>query len=151
MKYIHWIVLAVLISGCIPTPTPQPTVPIPPPSVLISADNPYLLQPDEETLTRGGVEISSVSLIERVDINPVRVQVNFLGSLPTTCNQLRLEVGRPDDRYQINIITYTIVKPGPKCEQVLQQFEASVLLGVYSPGRYMVLINGGAVGDFIVY
>jgi hypothetical protein len=151
MRYIHWIVLAVLISGCIPTPTPQPTVPIPPPSVLISADNPYLLQPDEETLTRGGVEMSSVSLIERVDINPVRVQVNLLGSLPTTCNQLRLEVGLPDDRYQINIIAFTIVKPGPKCEQVLQQFEASILLGVYSPGRYLVLINGGAVGDFVVY
>jgi hypothetical protein len=151
MRHAHWIVLAVLLGGCIPTPTPQPTVSIPPPSVLISADNPYLLQPDEETLTRGGVEISSVSLIERVDINPVRVQVSFLGSLPTTCNQLRLEVGLPDDRYQINIIAYTIVKPGPKCEQVLQQFEASILLGVYTPGRYLVLINGGTVGDFVVY
>jgi hypothetical protein len=57
----------------------------------------------------------------------------------------------PDDQYQINIIAYTIVKPGPKCEQVLQQFEASILLGVYTPGRYLVLINGGPVGDFVVY
>jgi hypothetical protein len=151
MRYIHWIALAVLISGCIPTPTPQPTVSVPPPSVLISANNEYRLQPDEETLTRGGVEISSVSLIERVDLNPIRVEVNFIGSLPTTCNQLRLEVGLPDDQYQINITAYSIVKPGPKCEQVLQQFEASILLGVYSPGRYVVLINGGTVGDFVVY
>jgi hypothetical protein len=92
-------------------------VSIPPPSVLISADNEYRLQPDEETLTRGGVEISSVSLIERVDLNPIRVEVNFLGSLPTTCNQLRLEVGLPDDQYQINITAYSIVKPSPNASR----------------------------------
>jgi hypothetical protein len=132
-------------------PTPQPTATISLPSVLVSADNAYRLQPGEETLTRGGLEISSVSLIERVELNPVRVEVNFLGSLPTTCNQLRLEVGLPDDQYQINIAAYSIVTSGPKCENVLQQFEASILLGVYSSGRYTVLINGGRVGDFVVY
>jgi hypothetical protein len=134
-----------------PIPTPEPTPTITSPSVLISADNQYRLQAGEETLTRGGVEFSSVSLIERVDLNPIRVEVNFIGSLPTTCNQLRLEVGLPDDQYQINITAYSIVKSGPKCEQVLQQFEATILLGVYSPGRYVVLINGGPVADFVVY
>lgn len=148
---IRWLLLISLLGACVPIATPEPTATITLPSVLISADNGYRLQPDEETLTRGGVEFSSVSLIERVDLNPVRVEVDLLGSLPTTCNQLRLEVGLPDDQYQINITAYSIVKPGPKCEQVLQQFEASVLLGVYSPGRYIVLINGGTVADFVVY
>jgi hypothetical protein len=151
MVMIRWLLLTSLLSACVPIPTAEPTATISVPSVLISADNQYRLQPDEETLTRGGVEFSSVSLIERVDLNPVRVEVDFLGSLPTTCNQLRLEVGLPDDQYQINITAYSIVTSGPKCEQVLQQFEANILLGVYSPGRYIVLINGGAVGDFVVY
>lgn len=151
MKNKSWILLLCLLSSCIAVPTPKPTATISIPSVLVSADNAYLLQPDEATLTRAGVEISSISLIERVELNPVRVEVDFLGSLPTTCNQLRMEVGLPDNQYQININMYSIVKPGPKCEQVLQQFEANVLLGVYSPGRYTVLVNGGLVGDFVVY
>jgi hypothetical protein len=140
-----------LLSACIAVPTAEPTATISVPSVLVSADNAYLLKPDEATLTRGGVEISSVGLIERVELDPIRVEVDFLGSLPTTCNQLRMEVGLPNDQYQININVYSIIKPGPKCEQVLQQFEANILLGVYSAGRYTVLVNGGTVGDFVVY
>lgn len=152
MRATHWIVLASLLSACIPTPTPAPVATIPSvPAVLVSADNIYNLQPNEENLLRAGVEISSVSLIERVDLDPIRVEVDFLGSLPTTCNQLRMEVGLPNDQYEININLFSVVKPGPKCEQVLQQFEASILLGVYSAGRYNVLINGGMVGDFVVY
>lgn len=151
MKYIHWIIFTSLLSACVTVPTPEPTPTITRPFVLVSADNPYILQPGEETLTRAGVEVSSVSLIERVDLDPIRVEVDFLGSLPTTCNQPRMEIGLPNDQYQINIVLYSVVKTGPKCEQVLQQFEANILLGIYSSGRYTVLVNGGLVGDFIVY
>lgn len=151
MRYIGWIVFSILLTACVAVPVPEPTPTITRPSVLVSADNPYALQPGEETLTRAGVEVSSVSLIERVDLDPIRVEVNFLGSLPTTCNQPRMEIGLPNDQYEINIILYSVVKAGSKCEQVLQQFEANILLGVYSSGRYTVLINGGMVGDFIVY
>jgi hypothetical protein len=151
MRYFRFIVLAGLLSACIPTSTPEPTATITVPSVLASADNAYNLQPGEDNLARAGVEISSVSLIERVELNPIRVEVDFLGSLPTTCNQLRMDVGLPNAQYQINIDLYSVVKPGPKCEQVLQQFEASILLGVYSAGRYTVFVNGGRVGDFVVY
>jgi hypothetical protein len=132
-------------------PTPEPTATVSLPSVLVSADNAYQLQPDEANLVHAGVEISSISLIERVELDPIRVEVDFLGSLPTTCNQLRMEVGLPDNQYRINITLYSVVKPGPKCEQVLQQFEANTLLGVYSAGRYTVWVNGGPVGDFVVY
>jgi hypothetical protein len=152
MRYLHWIAFTGLLTACVTAPTPAPTpTTITRPSVLVSADNPYTLQPGEETLTRAGVEVSSVSLIERVDLNPIRVEVNFLGSLPTTCNQPRMEIGLPNDQYEINIVLYSVVKSGPKCEQVLQQFEANILLGVYSAGRYTVFINGGRVGDFVVY
>jgi len=151
MKKIYWLILTSLLSACITVPTPEPTPTSAPPSVLVSADNPYIPQSSDSNLTQGNVEVSSVSLIERVDLNPTRVEVNLIGSLPTTCSQLRMEVGLPNEQYQIDIKLYSVVKPDPKCEQVLQQFEASVLLGVYSNGRYTVSINGGLVGDFIVY
>ena len=151
MKHFYLIFLASLLSACIAAPTPEPTTTIVPPSVLVSADNPYVPQPGDANLTQAGVEVESINLIERVDMEPVRVEVDFIGSLPTTCNQLRMEVDLPNEQYQINIKLYSVVKPDPKCEQVLRQFSASLLLGVYSSGRYTVLINGGLIGDFVVY
>ncbi|MCC6260300.1 MAG: hypothetical protein IT311_05495 [Anaerolineales bacterium] len=150
MKKIIYVFLLAL-TGCIAAPTAEPTPAPAPPAVLVSADNAYAPQPGDANLTRATVVVSSVSLIERLDLSPTRVEVNLAGSLPTTCNQLRLEVGLPNERYEINISLYSVVTSGAKCEQVLQQFEASVLLGVYSNGRYEVFINGGRVGDFIVY
>ena len=151
MNHLRYFLCIFLLSACIAVPTPEPTATVASPSVLISADNSYAPQPGDANLTQASVVISSINLIERVDLNPVRVEVDFAGSLPTTCNQLRMEVGLPNQQYQINIKLYSIVKPEPKCEQVLQQFEANVMLGVYSAGRYTVLINGGTVGDFVVY
>ena len=151
MRPLHWIISAALLSACIAIPTAEPTATAALPSVLVSADNSYLPQPGDANLTQAGVEIESINLVERVDMDPIRVQVDFSGSLPTTCNQLRMEVGLPNAQYQIDIKMYSVVKPGPKCEQVLQQFSASVLLGQYSNGRYTVLVNGGLVGDFVVY
>jgi hypothetical protein len=151
MKTIQWIILAGLLSACIAAPTPEPTTAVALPSVLVSADNPFLPEEGDANLTQAGVEIESINLVERVDMNPTRVEVDFIGSLPTTCNQLRMEVGLPNEQYQINIKIYSVVKPDPKCEQVLQQFSQSILLGVYSNGRYTVWVNGGLVGDFVVY
>jgi hypothetical protein len=151
MKIFHWVFFASLLSACVAIPTPEPTATISLPYVLVSADNPYSPQAGDANLTQAGVELESVNLIERVDMNPVRVEVDFSGSLPTTCNQLRMEVGLPNEQYQIDIKLYSVVKPDPKCEQVLWQFSTSILLGVYSNGRYTVLINGRAVGDFVVY
>lgn len=149
--YSLFFIYITLLSACIAAPTAEPTATVVPPSILVSADNPYIPQPGDANLTQAFVEISSVNLLERVDLNPVRVEVGFLGSLPTTCNQLRMEVGLPNEQYEINIKVYSVVKPDPNCQQVLQQFETTVLLGVYSNGRYTVFINGGIIGDFLVY
>jgi hypothetical protein len=46
---------------------------------------------------------------------------------------------------------YSLMNPDINCDNVFQQFEADVLLGVYSPGRYTVWINNGLIGDFIIY
>jgi hypothetical protein len=86
-----------------------------------------------------------------VENTPVRVELRFTGSLPRACNELRIDVGTPNDEYQILVTVYSLVDIKIECENVFQQFEASVLLGVYSAGRYTVWVNGGLVGDFVTY
>ncbi len=99
----------------------------------------------------GGVILTSLDLIEQIDNTPVRVALNLLGSLPRACNELRMEVADPNEQYQIFVDVYSLVNLNVKCENVFQQFEATILLGVYSAGRYTVWVNNELVGDFVSY
>jgi len=151
MKGPHaWIVLFFL-SGCLAVPTPTPTDTVIHPSILVSADSPYGAQPEDTRLRRTTVVVNSISLIERFDLNPTRVEVNLLGSLPNTCAQLRVDMGLPNNQYQIRLQVYSVTNPNQVCENVLRQFQANVLLGVYSSGRYTVWVNEGLIGDFVTY
>jgi len=99
----------------------------------------------------GGVVLTSLGLTEQTDSAPVRVKLNLQGSLPRACNELRIEVADPNEQYQILVEVYSLVNLNVECENVFQQFEATVLLGVYSVGRYTVWVNNGLVGDFVSY
>ena len=141
----------IFLTACLAA-RPQPSTPtIPPPSVLVSADNPFGAQPGDASLRRTSLVINSINLNERVDLDPTRVEVGLSGSLPNTCSQLRVEVSLPDSRYQISIEAYSVTNPSQPCDNVLRQFDARVLLGVYSAGRYTVWVNQGKVGDFVTY
>jgi hypothetical protein len=141
--------LAILMSSCLVPLTAEPKANIPVPFVLVSADNPFAPLSTDSALQVTGVVLISIDLVERTDLSPVRVQLNLLGSLPRTCNELRIDVARPNDQYQILVQVYSIQDSNLKCDNVFQQINASVLLGVYSPGRYTVWINHGLVGDFV--
>lgn len=151
MKKTALIFLTLLISACLAQPAPEPTVTASAPYVIKSPDNPYAPRPQDANLQIGGVELTSIDLAELVDYTPARVELRFLGSLPRTCNDLRIDVAAPDDQHQIFVEIYSLVDINKKCENVFQQFEASVLLGVYSAGRYTVWVNGGLIGDFVTY
>ena len=151
MKINIFIFLGLLLSACITSPTPVPTVTASEPFVLKSADNPYAPKAEDANLQIGGVELTSLNLSEQVENTPVRVELRFTGSLPRACNELRIDVGTPNDEYQILVTVYSLVDIKIECENVFQQFEASVLLGVYSAGRYTVWVNGSLVGDFVTY
>ena len=99
----------------------------------------------------GGVVLTSLDLAEQADSVPVRVNLILLGSLPRTCDELRIDVAHPDEQYRIVVKVYSLVGTNVKCENVFQQFEAAVLLGVYSAGRYNVWVNNELVGDFVSY
>jgi len=151
MKKSIFLFLGVLLSACIPQPTPQPTSTKSIPFIITAADNPYAPKPEDINLQRGGVVLTSLGLAEQTSGNPVRVNLILLGSLPRACNELRINVADPDDQYQIFVDVYSLVDSKVDCENVFQQFEATVLLGVYSAGRYTVWVNNGLVGDFVSY
>lgn len=151
MNKLVFIFLSLTLSACIAQPVPAPTSTASVPFVIKSVDNPYAPKPEDANLQIGGVELTSLNLAERVDSTPIRVELRFQGSLPRTCNQLRVDVAMPDDQYQIHVKIYSLIDLKVKCENVFQQFEASILLGVYSAGRYTVWVNGGLIGDFVTY
>ena len=106
---------------------------------------------EDLNLKQDGVILTSLDLSERYDLTPIRAEFHVLGSMPTTCSQLRIKVGPPNNKYQINIEIYSISISLPKCENVFQQIDAVILLGVYSAGQYTVWVNDGYVGDFSSY
>ncbi|NOH03656.1 MAG: hypothetical protein HND47_17690 [Chloroflexi bacterium] len=132
-------------------PTAEPTATAYAPYRITPEDNPYAPQTSDLGMQIASVTITSVSLLERLDLTPPRVAVSILGSMPSVCNELRINVNLPDENYRIFIEMYSLVNPDVQCDNVFQQFEASVLLGTYSSGRYTVWINEGLVGDFVSY
>jgi hypothetical protein len=151
MKRIVYLFLVLILNACIAQPAAESTPTVSAPFVIKSADNPYAPRLEDISMQIGGVELTSLDLAERVDSTPVRVELGILGLLPRACDELRVDIAAPNDQYEIFVKVYSLVNPNVECENVFQQFEASVLLGVYSTGRYTVWVNGGLVGDFVAY
>ena len=141
--------LALWLTACLAQPTPEPTATPRKPFTISPGDNPYAPKPNDKNLQRANVVMTTINLIERFDLDPSQVEVDLQGSMPSTCNELRVNIDLPNDNYQILMEVYSVILPLAKCENVFQQFNTSVLLGIYSPGRYTVWVNQGKVGDFI--
>ena len=151
MKQLIYLFLLFAMSACIAQPTPESTPTAGKPFVIKSGDNPYEPKAEDISMQIGGVVLTSVDLAEQAESDPVRVKLNLLGSMPRACNELRIEVKNPNEQYQIIVDAYSLVNPNVECENVFQQFEATILLGVYSAGRYTVWVNNEFVGDFVSY
>jgi hypothetical protein len=151
MKKTLFLFLGILLSACIVQPTPESTPTNSIPFVITAADNPYAPGPEDIKMQTGGVVLTSLDLAEQIENSPVRVKLNLSGSLPRVCDELRVEISSPNEQYQVFVNVYSLLDPNVKCENVFQQFEAAVLLGVYSAGRYTVWVNNELVGDFVSY
>lgn len=139
------------LNACLSAPIAEPTATAIPPREITPGENPYAPRTDDLNLQRAGVTVTSVHLSERFDLTPRRAVVSILGYMPGVCNELRIKVSPPDENRQIFIEVYSLMDPGAACEGVFQQFEANLLLGTYTDGRYTVWVNGERVGDFVVY
>lgn len=151
MKRFTFIIPVALLAACVSLPTPEPTPTTAAPIIIQVEENPHRPQSGDVSLKLAGALVNSTSLVERFDLDPFRVELNISGSLPSVCNELRINVAPPNASYQIFIEVYSLINKDINCDNVFQQFEANLLLGVYSNGRYTVWVNEGYAGDFITY
>ena len=151
MRRIHFLILLLTLSACLPAPTVEPTSTGSAPYLIIAEENPYAPKPEDLSLQIAGVTITSVNLSERFEFTPPRVLVNFLGYMPGVCNELRINVKPPDENYRVFIDVYSLTDSAFVCEGVFQQFEASIMLGTYSSGSYTIWVNDEPAGDFSAY
>lgn len=147
------LLMVFLLTGCVavPTPNPAPTATAAPPYRISPDENPH--QPQIEDVGRRieSVTITSVILSERYEFSPPRSALSMVGYMPSVCNELRVNIDPPDEQFRVFIEVYSLVNPDIQCDNVFQQFEANILFGTYSPGRYYVWINDSLVGDFVSY
>lgn len=133
----------------IPTVEPTPTVALP--YRITPDENIYLPKLEDVSLQIAGVTITSVSLSESYEYSPPRAILNILGYMPSVCNELRINILPPDENYRVFVEVYSLINTDINCDNVFQQFEANILLGYYSTGRYTVWINESLAGDFVSY
>lgn len=148
MKKVAFIHLAFLLSACLASSTSAPTSTVQAPRVIAVAENSYAPNPEDAGLNRAEVILTSVDLSDRTDLAPARVEIIFSGSMPSVCSEFRAQVNPPDEQHRIYVEAYSVADK-IKCADVFQRFETSILLGVYSSGKYSVWVNEKFVGDFI--
>lgn len=151
MKKILISILGFALSACITAPSPIITATPPAPYRITPDENPFEPRLEDTGRQVASVVITSILLSERYEFTPPRAAINITGYMPSVCNELRIEISPPDERYQVFIEAYSLIDPSIQCDDVFQQFEADILLGTYSPGRYSVWINGALAGDFVSY
>ena len=145
------LVLPLMLSACSVIPTVEPTATVYVPYRIASDENPYAPETGDVGLQIGGVTITAVSLSEKYEFSPPRAMLNILGYMPSVCNELRVNILPPDKNFRVFVEVYSLINKNINCDNVFQQFEANILLGTYSSGRYTVWINDGLAGDFVSY
>ena len=83
-----------------------------------------------------------------LESSPLQFTLALKGSLPTPCNQLRVDVSPPDSENKIIVDVYSVVKADEICAQVVEPFEENVPLGSFPAGHYTLWVNGELVTEF---
>jgi hypothetical protein len=125
---------------------PSAAVNTPVPTANLLPATPVQTQPGGKGLTHADVYLDKVEVLMQGS-NPVQPMLNLQGSLPTPCNKLQVEVGKPDSDNRIQVQVFSQVDPNQICAQVLVSFTKSVPLGNLSSGKYTVWVNGEQSGN----
>ncbi|MCZ2126994.1 MAG: hypothetical protein LC099_04380 [Anaerolineales bacterium] len=150
MRFLALTFAAFWIGACSLAPAPSQTSPTAAPPYRISPeDNPHTPQLEDVNREVAATTITSADLAELYDESPPRVALSVVGYMPSVCNELRVEVSPPDANFNIFVQTYSLINPAVQCDNVFQQFDATILLGTYSRGRYTLWLNNMRVGDFV--
>lgn len=140
MKKIIFLILIIFtLTACSATETPLPTPP--------SESGNYAPMPEDAGLTRGPVFLDSTDLLT-LESFPLQFSLNFKGSLPTPCHQLRISGNQPDSQNQIHLDIYSVENPDTVCAEVLEPFEVNFPLGSFPSGHYTLFVNGTQITEF---
>lgn len=121
----------------------------------VSSDDPVtpqqrgtlLPQPADNALQRENAYFDSAELLI-MESYPPQFMLVLQGSLPTPCNQLRVNVSPPDTDNKIVVDVYSLRDPSLMCMEVIQPFSENVPLGSFPAGKYTVWVNGEKVAEF---
>lgn len=152
MKSFRLLMLIILLLvGCTTLPTPEPTATAVVPYRITPDENLFVPQLEDVNWQVATVTIMSVGLSEQYEFSPPRAMLTLVGYMPSVCNELRVNINPPDEDFNLYVDVYSLINPDVQCDNVFQQFETSILLGTYSPGRYAVWVNDVLMGDFVSY
>lgn len=116
------------------------------PDQSLSSPAPWDPMPGDSSMKRGEIELIDVEIVP-VESDPSRFNLLVSGALPTPCHLLRVDVSSPDKSSNIKVEIYSLVDPDQVCIQVLEPFSEKVPLGVFTEGKYQVIVNGTLMSE----
>jgi hypothetical protein len=139
-RILSFALAILLLASCAPKAAATP---------VFQGDNPYTPQPGDSELMTGDITVDSSS-VALAKSQPPQVMVNFAYFQPTPCYQLRVEVSGPDDQNQISLKAYAVAENDKPCNlmALATPLDASLNLGSFPSGHYIVALNGDQIGEF---
>lgn len=134
---------AALMAGCTGHATGAP---IPPPP---QGNNPYAPQPSDAGMMQSKIEIVSASVITTESMPP-QVSVALADRLPTPCNDLRVNISRPNQENRILLEVYSVAPKDKPCTlmALATPQQVTIDLGSFPAGQYTVWVNGVQASGF---
>jgi hypothetical protein len=110
----------------------------------------YGPQPGDENLKRDQVFLDMAnSQLVVIATDPIQARAILIGNMSDPCHVFRAIVTPPDITNTINIDVYTLMDTSTGCNTVIKPFTASIPLGSYASGQYIVTVNGERLGQFV--
>lgn len=154
MKKILFVLIVIIftLSACAPVTNVPPTANIETATPHVSEPSPspvptFTTAPTDENLVRGNAFVDSAELLT-LESSPLQFVLALKGSLPTPCNQLRVDVSPPDSENKIIVDVYSVVNADEICAQVVEPFEENIPLGSFPAAHYTLWVNGELVAEF---
>ena len=135
--------LCLIISACAGSFSPDTGTNTAPPK---STPAPWEPKAGDKNRVRGEVFLDKTDIVVLESDTPKFV-LRISGALPTPCHEIRVAVSDPDDMNNIQVEVYSLTDPDEICIQVLEPFDTTIPLGVYTTGEYQVIVNGEVIGE----
>jgi len=132
--------------------TPDPTlagrkdIPDPYPKYLEELQTPVVGEmPIDLRQTRDPVTLDGIQIVDMVS-SASGYGLRLMGTMPTACHQLKIDIDEPNSKGEIHVSVYAIAEPGQICIQIIAEFDQTVPLNTYDPQVHSIYVNGESIG-----